>query len=69
MRDFLVDMLLSNPAYRSALRLIARFCASRIGSTFEMVRENIWTVLTMANPKREGGSLLHVACREGTYRC
>ena len=64
-RDFLVDMLLSNPAYRSALRLIARFCASRIGSTSEMVRENIWTVLTMANPKREGGSLLHVACREG----
>ena len=64
-RDFLVDMLLSNPAYRSAVRLIARFSASRIGSPFEMVRENIWTVLAMANPKREGGSLLHVACREG----
>ena len=63
-RDFLVDMQLSSPSYQNALIIIARLCASRIG-TFAMARENIWTVLTMANPKREGGSLLHVACREG----
>ena len=64
-RDFLLDLLLSTPAYQNALILIARLCASQIGSAFEMARENIWTLLTMANPKREGGSLLHVACREG----
>ena len=64
-RDFLIDLLLSNPAYQTKWSLMAHFCASHVGSAFEMIRENVWTVMTMANPKRHGGSLLHVACREG----
>jgi len=64
-RDFLVDLLLSSSECQKSLIIIARLCSSRIGSAFAMARENIWTVLTMQNPRREGGSLLHVACREG----
>jgi len=65
-RDFLVDLLLSSAECQKALTLIAHLCSSKIGRVFAMARQNIWILLTMQNPKREGGSLLHVACREGS---
>jgi ankyrin repeat protein len=69
--DFLVDVLLADFDFLQKLSAVFAFCA--LGARFhghelERVGCNVAALVTLPLPKRDGGSVLHVAASEGNLR-
>ena len=69
MQDFIIDRLLFEPDVLQAFEVATMLSQERFGlTTLHTLRINCFSILTEANPKRDGGSLLHVAAINGNLK-
>jgi hypothetical protein len=64
-RDFLVDRLIYDMEVLQAVEVAALISHTQLGSGLDTLRLNCLSFCRGANPRRQGGTLLHVAAREG----